>query len=135
MRNSKVLKTYLILSGILLMVLGGATLSVPVEFKAGSGIDIAENINIINDSRAFGALLLGVSIVSLLGAFRCSLSYTSTLLASLLFTSLGIGRLISILADGMPVDGLVKATGLELILGITGFVFFSIYQYNGKKTA
>ena len=33
MKNSKVLKTYLIISGVLLTFIGGATLVIPVDMK------------------------------------------------------------------------------------------------------
>lgn len=128
MKNSNVLKAYLIVSGLLLTFIGGSTLVAPVEMKAGAGIDIAGNINVLNDVRAFSALILTFALTILLGVFNKKLTYTSTLISSLLFLSLGIGRLLSILLDGMPVDGLVKATGLEFILGIVGIIFFALYK-------
>ena len=128
MKNSKVLKIYLGLSGLLLTFIGGSTLLMPVEMKGSAGIDVAGNISVLNDIRAASALLLAFAILTLLGAFAKKLRYTSTLVATLLFLSLGIGRVISIVADGMPVDGLVKATGLEFVLGIAGAIFFAIYR-------
>ncbi|NER15397.1 DUF4345 domain-containing protein [Leptobacterium flavescens] len=128
MRNSKVLKTFLVVSGLLLTFIGSATLFMPVEMKGGSGIDITGNISVINDVRASSALFLAIAVLTILGAFLKKLTYTSSLVSSLLFLSLGVGRLISILVDGMPVDGLVKATGLEFILGITGAILFAVYR-------
>lgn len=122
MKSSKALKIYLILSGLLLTFIGGATLVNPVEMKGSAGIEIAGNISVINDVRAFSALLLALAITVIFGAFKSYMRHTSTLLATLVFLSLGIGRLVSILLDGMPVDGLVKATGLELILGVIGIL-------------
>lgn len=81
--------------------------------KASAGIDIANNISIINDIRAANALILAIALLTLFGAFIKRLTYISTLVVTLLFLALGIGRLVSILINGMPVDGLVKATGLE----------------------
>ncbi|MTI32141.1 DUF4345 domain-containing protein [Xanthovirga aplysinae] len=128
MKNSKVLKTFLIISGLLLTFIGGTTLMMPVEMKAGAGIDIAGNISVINDVRASSALILAIAILTIIGAFKKNLTYTSSLVSFLLFLSIGAGRLLSILQDGMPVDGLVKATGLEFILGITGAILFTIYR-------
>lgn len=130
MRNSKFLKAYLILSGTLLTFIGGATLIMPIAMKAGAGIDIAGNISVINDVRAASALILAVALLMIAGAFVKKVSYTSTLVSVLLFLSLGIGRVISILVDGMPVDGLVKATVLEFVLGIIGMVLFIRHQEN-----
>ena len=69
MRNSKVLKTFLVVSGLLLTFIGSATLFMPVEMKGGSGIDIAGNISVINDVRASSALFLAIAVLTILGAF------------------------------------------------------------------
>lgn len=122
MKNSKFLKAYLIISGLLLTFIGGATLIAPVYMKASGGIDIAGHINVLNDIRGFSALILVFALMIVLGVFNKKLTYTSTLISLLLFLSLGVGRLISIVLDGMPVDGLVKATGLEFVLGIIGLI-------------
>ena len=124
MKNSNVLKGYLILSGMLLTFIGGSTLFMPVIMKASAGIDIVGNINILNDVRASAALILGAAILMVLGAFASRLTFTSSLISFVLFLSLGIGRVISIVLDGMPVDGLIKATGLEFVLGIIGVILF-----------
>ena len=126
MKNSKVLKIFLIISGLLLTFIGGSTLFMPVEIKASSGIDLAGNISILNDIRASAALILSLAILLLLGAFNKKLTYTSSLISFLLFLSLGLGRALSMLLDGMPVDAMVKATGLEFVLGIVGAILFTI---------
>ncbi len=128
MRKSPILKAYLILSGLLLTFIGGATLLIPVQMKGSAGIDITGNISLINDVRAASALLLALALVTISGAFVRKLTYTSSLISFVTFLSLGAGRVISILADGIPVDGLVKATGLEFVLGIAGAVFFKLFQ-------
>ncbi|UTW61261.1 DUF4345 domain-containing protein [bacterium SCSIO 12741] len=128
MKNSKILKAYLILSGLLLTFIGGATLFMPVVMKASGGIDIADSVNAINDVRAYSALLLASALLALFGVFNKGLTYTSTLVTVLVFLSLGAGRLLSILQDGMPADGLVKATILEFVLGTIGAILFSIYR-------
>lgn len=128
MKNSKVLKAYLIVAGLLLTFIGGATLLDPVTMKGSAGIDIAGNTSVLNDVRASSALLLAVALLTLLGAFRSGLTLTSSLVSTLLFLSLGTGRVLSILIDGMPVDGLVKATGLEFVLGLIGATLFIKFQ-------
>jgi len=132
MKNSKVLKTYLIISGLLLTFIGGATLFAPVAMKGGTGIDIAKNISVLNDVRASSALILVIALLTLLSTFYKKLTFTTTLTSFLLFLSLGLGRVISILIDGIPVDGLVKATGLELVLGTVGLILFIVYREKNK---
>ena len=126
MKNSKVLKAYLFVSGLLLTIIGTLTTFNPVEIKANEGIDIAGNASALNDVRAFGFLLLATAVMLIISAFKTSLQKTATISAFLLFISLGLGRTLSILMDGMPSDGMVKATGLEMVLGIVGLVLFTI---------
>lgn len=128
MKQSKVLSTYLIIAGALLSFIGGATLLMPVELKAGSGIDIAGNIGVLNDIRASSALVLALAVFTFLGALRPGLRGSASLIAPLMFLSMGTGRVISILADGMPVEGQIGATVLEFLLGITGLILFNRYR-------
>ena len=128
MNTPKSLKIYLILSGLLLSFIGGATLLFPVMMKGSAGIDIANNVSVINDIRAGSALILAVAIISLVGAFSKSMRYTAAVMSFVLFLALGIGRLLSILQDGMPVDGLVKATILEFVLGLVGLLLFTKHK-------
>lgn len=128
MKNSKAVKIYLVISGLLLTFVGGATLLMPVELKASAGMELAGDINALNDVRGFSALLLGFAMLALFGAFAKHLTYTSTLTSTLLFLTLAIGRVISFIVDGIPVEGLVKATVLEVIFGLAGAILFGIYR-------
>ena len=128
MKNSKVLKTFLIISGLLLSFIGGSSLIMPVKMKATAGIELAGQISALNDARAYSALLLVFAITTFLGAFNSKLSYSSALISTLLFLSLGFGRVVSIVTDGIPADGLVKATALEFILGTVGAVMLIVFR-------
>jgi len=113
---------------LLLTVIGGSTLLMPVVVKASSGIDLAGNINLLNDVRGGGALLLALALTTLIGAFSNLMRFTSTLLSVILFLSIGIGRIFSIVADGMPVESLIKATVVEFVVGSIGIALFLIYK-------
>jgi hypothetical protein len=128
MKKSKVLSAYLTLSGLLLTVIGGSTLLMPVVVKASSGIDLAGNVNLLNDVRGGGALLLALALTTLVGAFSNLMRFTSTLLSVILFLSIGIGRIFSIVADGMPVESLIKATVVEFVVGSIGIALFLIHK-------
>lgn len=130
MKNSIGLKIYLIISGLLLTVIGGSTLLMPVKMKATENIDIAGDISALNDVRAFSALLLATALLSLVGAFNKQLKYTSAFIMPLLFIALGVGRLISIVADGIPAEGMVMATVLEFVLGFIGLILFRVNRHN-----
>ena len=124
MNNSKILKGYLFVSGLILTVIGGLTTFNPITIKANEGIEIAGNASALNDVRSFGMLLLATALLSFLGSFKSSFRKPATISTFLLFLSLGLGRSLSILLDGMPSDGMVKATGLEIILGLIGLTLF-----------
>ena len=126
MTKTRLLKIYLAVAGLLLTAIGGSTLIMPETMKASSGIDLANNISLLNDVRASAGLILGLALLSITGAFSAKLRFTSGLTTTLLFFSLALGRAISILVDGMPFDGMVKATGLELILGIVGLILMVV---------
>ena len=124
MNNSKILKGYLFVSGLILTVIGSLTTFNPITIKANEGIEIAGNASALNDVRSFGMLLLATALLSFLGSFKSSFRKPATISTFLLFLSLGLGRSLSILLDGMPSDGMVKATGLEIILGLIGLTLF-----------
>ena len=128
MKNSKVLKGFLIVAGLILTAIGGATLLIPEVMKANSGIDIGGNVSVLNDIRASSGLLLAIGLLSISGAFSERLRFTSALIAPIAFLSIGIGRVVSIVQDGMPVDDMIKATGLEFILGTVGLILFLVFR-------
>lgn len=125
MKQSKTIKSYLVLSGLLLSFIGVSSLLMPIEMKATAGIDLSsENVNALNDVRAYSALLFALGLITISGAFSLKLSSISTLIPTLVFLSIGVGRVISILADGMPIESVIKATVLEFVLGFVGFILF-----------
>ena len=126
----KALKIYLFIVGLLMTLIGGLTTFNPINVKSNEGIEIAGNASALNDVRSFGMLLLASALLFFLGSFKNSVRKTASTAAFLLFLSVGAGRLLSIFLDGMPSDGMVKATVLEFILGAIGLILFNI---NSKK--
>jgi hypothetical protein len=126
MIHQKFLKVYLFIVGLMMTIIGGLTSFNPVEIKLQEGIELAGNPSALNDVRSFGMLLLASALLFFLGSFKSSIRKTSTILAILLFLSLGLGRLFSIIVDGMPTDGIVKAAIIEFVLGILGLILYSI---------
>jgi len=131
MKNSKVLKTILFLSGLLLIAVGTAILLTPVAFTARNGIDLGGNISLLNDIRGNGGVLLGSGVLIMLGAFIHKLSFTSIMVSIVVYLSFGMARVLSIILDGMPADGLVKATSVEIIFGLVCVFAFLKYREKG----
>jgi len=127
MKNSKILKIILIISGLIAIGVGGSILTIPVSFYATNNINIEGNISLLNEIRASGGALLACGITIFLGAFVTKLTFTATVIASLLYLSYGLSRILSMRIDGMPAEGLVQAVILELVIGLV--CLFSFVKY------
>lgn len=127
MKNSKVLKGILIVSGLMLIVIGCAILYTPVAFFAASGIDLGRDINLLNEIRPPGGALLASGILIMSGAFVAELTFTSLVVSILIYLSYGISRILSMSIDGMPTGILVFVTVMEIIIGMVGI--FAIIRY------
>lgn len=124
MKNSKILKGYLFVSGLLLIYFGAATALMPIELKASFDIDIPRDINVLNDMRAFSTLSFVIGVFTVLGALKSKLTYAASLIVFIQFLALGCGRLVSILIDGAPVQGNLIGMSNEFFLGIVGAILF-----------
>lgn len=128
MKNSKAVRAFLILSSIIGLYVGVGLLFFPISFQAQSEIILGDNISLLSDTRASGAVIVFASLLILLGIFRKDWTYISLLVSSLIFLSYGIGRILSLLLDGMPSQGLFVAMILELLIGFWGFILLRKQQ-------
>jgi len=127
MKNSKILKTILIILGLNLTIIGGWRLIDPVSFSEFNGHIMSNNVVLLNEARAVGGCVVGFSILIILGAFNQKLTFTSTIAAIVLYLSFGVARFISYTLDGNP--GEMVMTGMigEFVFGIAGV--FALYKY------
>ena len=131
MKNSKVLKSILIISGLIASVIGATILLAPVAFYATYGIELGGNPSLLNEIRAPGGALLVSGVLIISGAFVSKLTFTAVVVSTLLYLSYGLSRVISIAIDGMPVEGLVQAAILEIVIGMA--CVFTLLQYRDKQ--
>ena len=118
MKTSKLLKTLLLVSGLLAMTIGAAILINPTAFYALNEIDLGKNIGLLNEIRASGGMLLAAGILISLGVVVARLTFTSIVVATLLYLSYGLSRILGFILDGIPGDGLVHAAILEMVIGV-----------------
>jgi hypothetical protein len=118
MKNSKVVKLILLISGLIAIGIGSSILTVPISFYATNGITLEGNISLLNELRASGGALLASGILIVSGVFVKKLTFTSTVISSVLYFSYGLSRLLSTAIDGAPAEGLIQAVILELIIGL-----------------
>ncbi len=127
MKNSKVLKTILFISGLMLAGFGAAILLMPVEMAALNGIDLGGQISLLSETRAPGGALLASGILVISGAFLPKLTFTSVVVSALVYLSYGLSRILGMAIDGMPAEGLVQVTVLEIVTGLV--CVFALVKY------
>ena len=127
MKDSRVLKAILAIAGLVAMGFGAAILFMPVAFYASNGITLGSDISVLNDLRAAGGSILACGGFIFAGAFIPRLRFTATILSALLYLSYGLSRIVSLVIDGMPVEGLVQAMVLEIIIGLA--CVFALLKY------
>ena len=120
--KSSLTAIFLFLSGLLLLVIGGTILLVPHAFYANDGILLGNDPSLLSEIRASGGLLAASSLVILCGTFRSTLRSLAMILTVLVYSSFGISRLLGIVIDGMPSNGLIVATAIELIIAVIGLI-------------
>ncbi len=117
----------------MLIFFGLAILLMPIELKESFDIEIPDDINVINDMRAFSALTLVIGIFSIMGAFKRKFTYAAILIVFIQFLALGCGRLVSVVLDGTPIQGNIIGMSTEFFLGIVGAILFVKYRKNSVK--
>jgi hypothetical protein len=130
MENSKVLKAILFSSGLIMTGIGGAILFMPMAMFASNGIDLGGNISLLNEIRPPGGALLAIGLLIMSGAFVAKMTFSAAVLTILIYLSYGISRILSMVIDGIPAEGLVVVTVAEIIIGIVGIFAFLKYREN-----
>ena len=93
MKNSIMLKTILFVLGLVLIVLGTSRLVDPIAFFANSGIQLSNDVSLLNEIRGLDGPIVGFGILVMLGAFIRKLAFTSTIAAIVFFRSVWQGCL------------------------------------------
>ncbi len=130
MKNSIVLKIILGIGSAMFLLSGSFAVFNPLQYVARNGIDIAGQLTLLNDYRGSGAVLIGAGIIMFLGIIHERMRFTSIVVMSVLYSTFALGRIISIIADGLPVEGLVKATVVELIIGLVAIFALIKFKEN-----
>jgi len=129
MKNLKVIKIVLLVAGLIAIVIGGAIVTIPAVFYATYGIQLGSDVSLLNEIRAPGGALLATGILIFSAAFVTRLTFTSLVVATLLYLSYGLARILSMVIEGMPDEGLVQAAVLEIVIGLV--CAFALRKYKG----
>ena len=86
--------------------------------------DIEVNsINLSNIFRAIMGLYIGLNVFWIVGAFKKSLLLPAMWSLTIFMTGIGLGRMLSLLIDGIPYPAFILYMLLEFIFAIFGFFF------------
>ncbi len=106
------------LSSLLLVFVGLSRLTNPIKtYQKNSGITLSNDVNLLNEMRGVGAVMLCAGIITVLGIFIPLLTFTSFIVGTLIFIGFAIGRFASIASDGKPNKQISQGIGFELFLG------------------
>lgn len=118
------------LSALLLIFVGISRLSNPIKtFFKNSGIQLANDASLLNEMRGQSSVMLFAGIIILLGTVSTKLSFTSHIVAILIFMGFVIGRLISLKFDGKPSKQITQGIVFELVMGLAN-IFFLIGMWS-----
>ena len=116
---------FLLLSGIGFMLIGINTFRDPIAAMAGVELGV-QSINALNEVRAnYGGMQMGIGILLFSAALLQWLSRSALLALSLITGGLVVGRLVSIMLDGMPNTTVQALLILEFVTTVAAiFLFF-----------
>ena len=107
----------LVLSGSLLLFVGMMRLSNPIKtYLKNSGIKLERDANLLNEMRGVSGVMIFGGILILLGIIIPKLTFTSFIVAILIFCGFAIGRILSLSLDGKPNKLIIQGLVSELVL-------------------
>ena len=120
MMNSKALvarKLVLLTSGIVATGIAETILYAHDALYAAYGIELAWTTSLTKELKAPAGVLIVARLYMLAGLLRTEWSTASLFVASAVFLSYGVSRLLSIAVDGVPHESLVGAAFFEVAVG------------------
>ncbi|RAJ05211.1 uncharacterized protein DUF4345 [Chitinophaga skermanii] len=128
MRYLLIVKITLILAGIIGITVGIGQLFFPIAFEGSTGITLSNNTSLLSEFHGAGGTLLGAGIIILIGAFSTAIRGFALMLTALFYLGYGIARLYGMLADGLPNEGLIVVTVIEVVIGTLALVLYRQYK-------
>jgi len=125
-------KAVLGLAGITAVLIGAFILAAPHAFYASYGIALGEDVNLLSELRAPAGGLFTLGAIMLLGLFRPRWTDRAVFSAFTVFIAFPAGRIVSVLADGLPNGSIVSAFTVELL--IAGLLFLAFARNRAVTT-
>jgi len=126
-------KTYLAVSGVLLLVVGGYISLNPTEYLGQFGMNDVINISFYSDLRAMGGSLFVFGLIAIAGCIRQHLEKSALFTSTAIFSAYSFFRVMAIALDGMPGDAILTAAFIEIAFALMGCALMFASQF--KQTA
>ncbi len=96
--------------------------------------DLEKDIDLVNEIRGSGAVMLISGIMILIGVFLPGFRQMAFVIAATIFTGIVAGRLISFGLDGKPNVDVIRASVIEFMLSaLSVFCLINILLNSGKS--
>jgi hypothetical protein len=125
----------LLVAGVVLILVGTFILASPVDFYASNNIELGANVSLLNELKAPAGLLLAAGVFMIGAIFVRSQADTALWLATLIYLSYALSRLVSMAFDGVPAAGLVQAAALEGVIGLACLAVLMMRRIPAWKVA
>jgi hypothetical protein len=112
------------ISGITAFSIGAFIVVAPHAFYASYGVLLGNDADLLSELRAPGAGLAGFGAIMIAGILRSEFTQVSIVVALTVFLGFPAGRVVGLLADGMPSSSIVGALIVELLIAALCLVAF-----------
>lgn len=100
------------------MGLGAAILFAPRAMHEANNVDLGNNAGLLSEIRSPGAALIAVGVLLVTGGFLRTLTAPAAIAGAVVYLGYGLGRIVSVVMDGVPSSTLVAATAAEFVIGL-----------------
>lgn len=104
------------LAGVTALAVGGVILAAPQAFHASYGIALGDDPNLLSELRAPGAGLAVLGGLMLAGVVHRAALAPALCAACAVYLGFPLGRVVGILADGMPSREILGALAVEVAI-------------------
>ncbi|OUS33686.1 hypothetical protein A9Q94_18670 [Rhodobacterales bacterium 56_14_T64] len=128
MKNSALTRITLTVSGLIATGVGVGVLFMPHAFHASAGIVLGDDVNLLNEMRSSGGVVLASGLFILMGAIRAKMAFLALIVSTTVYLSYGLSRVVSLVADGVPSSSMLQILALELFIGTLCAVMLKTYR-------
>ncbi|MEM6653342.1 MAG: DUF4345 domain-containing protein [Pseudomonadota bacterium] len=108
----------LIGAGAILGLIGTALMVSPRAFLAMSHVFVEQDPGLMSELTAPSGVLILAGALLLIGGIKLNFANLALIVGTIIYASYGLGRLVSMVVNGLPPESLIIATIIELVIAI-----------------